>query len=192
MRVQLPVACATSAASPPSDSLCLATSLGGQTEQREEPRAVARELGAELCTRMPLETHVVDPMPEPDLIWIEMRRGPRAPARHLAPALWNAIRCCPALRCNILWPSEALRGTQRHSKALRSYSEATSGNQRQSEAIRGNQRQSEAIRGNQRPSEALRGTPRHSEALTSPHSGTQWQSTAITCGGSRLHEGGRR
>ena len=59
-------------------SLCLATSLGGQTEQREEPRAVARELGAELCTRMPdeggnqhaismpLETPVVDPMPEPD------------------------------------------------------------------------------------------------------------------------------
>jgi hypothetical protein len=104
---------------------------------------------------VPLETPVVDPMPEPDLIWIEMRRGPRAPARHLAPALWNAIRCCPALRCNILWPSEALRGTQRHS-------------------------------------EALRGTQRHSEALTSPHSGTQWQSTAITCGGSRLHEGGRR
>ena len=36
-------------------SLCLATSLGGQTEQREEPRAVARELGAELCTRVPDE-----------------------------------------------------------------------------------------------------------------------------------------
>ena len=36
-------------------SLCLATSLGGQTEQREEPRAVARELGAELRTRMPDE-----------------------------------------------------------------------------------------------------------------------------------------
>ena len=153
-------------------SLCLATSLGGQTEQREEPRAVARELGAELCTRvpdeggnqhaismqsacnqgrgfgaelctrMPLETPVVDPMPEPDLIWIEMRRGPRAPARHLAPALWNAIRCCPALRCNILWPSEALRGTQRHS---------------------------EALRGQQGPSEALGGTQRHSEALRGTH-----------------------
>jgi len=79
---------------------------------------------------VPLETPVVDPMPEPDLIWIEMRRGPRAPARHLAPALWNAIRCCPALRCNILWPSEALRGTQRHSEALR-------GHQGRSEALRG-------------------------------------------------------
>ena len=104
-------------------SLCFTdpftTSLCGQTEQREEPRAVSRELGAELCTRMPLEARVVDPMPAPDLIWIEMRRGPRAPARHLAPTLWNAIRCCPALRCDILWHSVARSGTQMHSATTR-------------------------------------------------------------------------
>ena len=68
---------------------------------------------------VPLETPVVDPMPEPDLIWIEMRRGPRAPARHLAPTLWNAIRCCPALRCDILWHSVARSGTQMHSATTR-------------------------------------------------------------------------
>ena len=127
-------------------SLCFTdpftTSLCGQTEQREEPRAVSRELGAELCTRMPLEARVVDPMPAPDLIWIEMRRGPRAPARHLAPTLWNAIRCCPALRCDILWHSVARSGTQWHPDAL-------SDNPWQFMAL------IVALRGNQRPSPAV-------------------------------------